>query len=233
MLSLLMAGCTLMVQAQKKNLVLNYDFSKVSGTTVIDKSPNHVDAQLKNGATVEDGCLVLQAQDAYLDMTAKAGEVASQLSDFTIYTRYYIAPEAKIKGYGYFLWCFSVLEANRDKEGPYHAYRINEQRCETSIGGYTQETGIQKSKVSELGKWITVLFRQSNGNGELYIDGVLVGKEKGFPELKKIFVNAPQHNWIGRAPFAGDNYLKQAKVSDFRIYNKCLNDKEISKLLKK
>lgn len=218
--------------AQKKNLVLHYDFSNSKGTTVRDKGPYHADAKLMNGATVSGGCLVLSAQDAYLDMTKKAGEVMKKLGDFTVCTRYYIAADEQITGYGYFLWCFSALEANKEKEGPYHAYRINEQRCETSIGGWSQETGIQKSQVSELGKWITVVFRQQKGRGELFIDGKLIGTETGFPEPAKIFTSAPAYNWIGRAPFDGDNYLRHTKVSDFRIYNKRLSDKEIATLMK-
>lgn len=220
------------VLAQKKDIVLHYDFKKAVGTTVKDLGPHHADAQLMNGARVEDGCLVLEAKDAYLDMTTKAGEVLRSLSDFTVYTRYYIAPEAQIKGYGYFLWAFSVLEANRDKEGPYHAYRVNEQRVETSIGGYTQETGIQRSRLTEQGKWITVLFRQAAGKGELYIDGELVGTQEGFPNHSTNFTTAPTHNWLGRAPFDGDNYLKQARISDFRIYGRYIDDKAMKKLLK-
>lgn len=218
--------------AQKKNLVLHYDFSKSKGVTVKDNSRSHADANLMNGATVSDGCLVLSAKDAYLDMTAKAGEVMKSLRDFTVCARYFISADEKITGYGYFLWCFSTLEANKEKEGPYHAYRINEQRCETSIGGWSQETGIQKSEVSKLGKWVNVIFRQKQDKGELFIDGKLIGAEIGFPEPANIFTSAPSFNWIGRAPFNGDNYLRNTKVSDFRIYNKCISDKEMQKIYK-
>ncbi len=212
---------------QKKNLVLHYDFQKVQGNVVKDKSKSHVDAVLMGDARVENGCLLLKGENAYLDMTERAGLVASQLADFTVCVTYRLDEAAQIKGYGHFLWCFSQLEANRDKEGPYHAYRINEQRVETSIGGYTQETGIQKSMVSEKGKWITVVFRQQDRKGELFIDGQLVGTETGFPLLKDIFQTAPRFNWIGRPPFNGDKYLKDVQVSDYRIYNVALTDKQL------
>lgn len=81
-----------------------------------DLGPSRVNAQLMNNARVEDGCLMLESPDAYLDMTPAAGQAVQSLTDFTIYTRYRISPEAQIRGYGYFLWCFSCLEANRDKE---------------------------------------------------------------------------------------------------------------------
>ena len=226
------AATQCVVVAQKNNLILHYDFKKVENSVVKDASRSKVDAVLKNGAKVENNVLVLGQSDGYLDMTAKAGEVVSGLSDFTVCARYRIDAATEISGYGFFLWCFSCLEANQATEGPYHAYRINEQRLETSIGGYTQETGIQKSKVSELGKWITVVYRQKAGNGELYIDGVLVGTEKDFPEFKNIFSSkAPAYNWIGRPPFNGDKYLRNTQVSDFRVYNIAISDKELKRLL--
>lgn len=232
LLSLLLMLNLLALNAQKKNIVLHYDFKNVQGKTVKDSSPSHVDATLMNGAKVVNSTLILGNSNGYLDMTAKAGDVVKSLTDFTIYARYFIDSSLDIKGYGYFLWCFSCLEANQAKEGPYHAYRINEQRCETSIGGYTQETGIQKSKASDKGKWITVIYRQQSCKGELYIDGELIGTEVNFPEFATIFTSAPSFNWIGRPPFNGDNYLRDTQVSDFRVYNKCITDKEMKKLTK-
>lgn len=211
-------------------IVLHYDFSSAEGSVVKDLGPNHVDAQLMNGATVEDGDLVLGDGEAYLDMTPAAGQVMQSLSDYTISATYCIDTIAVIQGYGYFLWCFSALEANQEKEGPYQAYRINEQRCETSIGGWSQETGIQLSQVSQLGKWINVTFRQQAGKGELFIDGQLIGTEEGFPELKDIFAQTPAYNWMGRAPFNGDKYLNLTRITDFRVYDIAISDDVVSQL---
>lgn len=220
------------VSAQKKNLVLHYDFKHTVGNTVVDLSSSKADAQLKNGATVSDGMLHLGNEDGYLDMTESVGQVVRGLTDYSVVARYKIDTSVEIKGYGYFLWCFSSLSANREKEGPYQAYRINEQRCETSIGGWSQETGIQASKVSEQGKWITVVYRQKGTKGQLYIDGELIGSEDTFPVLRDIFTNAPAYCWIGRPPFDGDNYLRGTDVADFRVYNICISDKEMKKLIK-
>lgn len=209
-------SCT---KEKKSNIVLNYyNFS------LVDES------QLKNGAVAKDGYLCLNTDSAYFDMTEEAGKLMAELTDFSIFARYMIDDSVKIEGYGYFLWCFSCLEANAEKEGPYHAYRINEQRCETSIGGWSQETGIQKSEASELGRWITVVFRQKEGHGELYIDGELIGAEDGFPNPKDIFTEAPAFNWLGRAPFNGDKYLTHTTISDFYVYGECISDEELYRL---
>ncbi|MDO4957504.1 MAG: DUF362 domain-containing protein [Bacteroidales bacterium] len=217
--------------AQKQNLVLHYDFNKVEGNTVKDFGPNHVDAILMDGATAANGVMDL-GEKGYLDMTAQAGKVMQQLSDFTIAAHYFIPKSVEVKGYGYFLWAFSAKEANAEKEGPYHAYRINEQRVETSLGGWSQETGIQMNKVSEQGKWISVIFRQQGTAGQLFINGELVGSETGFPLLKNIFAEASAYNWMGRAPFNGDEFLRNTQISDFRIYNAALTDIEMKDLLR-
>lgn len=230
--AILLIASSMTISAQKKNIVLHYDFKSSTGSIVHDKGPNKINATLKNGAYISNSTLMLGTNNGYLDMSPKAGELISKLTDFTICAQYKIDDAAEIKGYGYFLWCFSCLEANQEKDGPYHAYRINEQRCETSIGGWSQETGIQQGAVSQKGKWISIIFRQKSGKGELFIDGKLIGTETNFPEFNDIFKASPAFNWIGRPPFNGDNYLKNTTISDFRIYDKSISDKELKKVLK-
>lgn len=222
-----------MTYAQKESMVLHYSFKEATGTVVKDKGPHHADAKLMNGAVVKDGKLVLENEGAYLDMTEKAGKVIMGLKDFTIYTRYKVGSSVEIKGNGFFLWCFSSLPANKEKEGPYHAYRLNQQRVETSIGGWNQETGIQKNEVSAKGEWVSVIYRQKAGKGELFINGKLVGTENAFPEFANIFKAAPKCCWLGRAPFAGDRNLSKTKIADFRVYNICVSDAQVKKLHEK
>lgn len=211
-------------------IVLHYDFEDAQDGLVKDLGPNHADARLMGGATVTEGNLVLGASDDYLDMTEAAGRVLQGLADFTISTSYCVDSTEVIEGYGYFLWCFSALEANAEKEGPYHAYRLNEQRCETSIGGWSQETGVQKGAVAEVGCWTSVIFRQVSGKGELFINGQLIASEEGFPEHKTNFAAAPSFNWMGRAPFNGDKYLANTKIADFRLYDRGVSDEEVAEL---
>lgn len=231
-LSLAIASCSPKAETTETGdgLVLHYDFAAAEDGIVKDLGPNHADARLMNGATVQDGNLVLGTTDDYLDMTEAAGRVLQTLGDFTIATSYCVDSTEVIEGYGYFLWCFSALEANQEKEGPYHAYRLNEQRCETSIGGWSQETGVQKSEVAEVGCWTSVIFRQTAGKGELYINGQLIGTAEGFPEHKSNFAAAPAYNWMGRAPFNGDKYLTNTRIADFRIYDRGITDEEVAEL---
>jgi hypothetical protein len=45
-----------------------------------------------------------------------------------------------------------------------------------------------------------------------------------------IFKEEPANCWIGRAPFKGDKYLTNTRVSDFRIYNYAISDDEMKEL---
>lgn len=217
---------------EEKNIVLHYDFSKVEGNIVKDLGPNHVDAVLINEASVSNSVMSLGNGSGYLDMTSKAGDVMKTLDDFTVSAIYRVKPGTKVVGYGYFLWCFSQKEANAAEEGPYHAFRINEQRCETSTGGYKHETGVQTGTISEMGPWLSVIFRQKDGHGELILDGKVVDTEDGFPTPSSIFQVAPEFNWMGRPPFNGDHYLNGVEVYDFRIYSTAISDDEVSRLVK-
>ncbi len=217
---------------EEKNIVLHYDFNKVEGNIVKDLGPSHADAVLMNEASVSNSIMALGNGTGYLDMTVKAGEIMKDLDDFTVSAIYRVKPGTEVTGYGYFLWCFSEKEANAAEEGPYHAFRINEQRCETSTGGYRHETGVQTGTISEMGPWLSVIFRQKDGHGDLILNGNIVDAEEGFPTPSSIFDVAPQFNWMGRPPFNGDHYLNGVEVYDYRIYSAAISDDELSRLVK-
>lgn len=217
---------------EERNIVLHYDFNKVEGNIVKDLGPSHADAVLMNEASVSNSKMALGNGTGYLDMTVKAGEIMRNLDDFTVSAIYRVKPGTEVKGYGYFLWCFSEKEANAAEEGPYHAFRINEQRCETSTGGYRHETGVQTGTISEMGPWLSVIFRQKDGHGELILNGTVVDTEDGFPTPSSIFQVAPEFNWMGRPPFNGDHYLNGVEVYDYRIYSTAISDDEVSRLVK-
>lgn len=217
---------------EEKSIVLHYDFNNAEGNTIKDLGPFHADAVQMNDASVSNSILSLGNGTGYLDMTAKAGEIMRTLDDFTVSAIYRVKPGTEVVGYGYFLWCFSQKEANAAEEGPYHAFRINEQRCETSTGGYKHETGVQTGTISEMGPWLSVIFRQKDGHGELILNGSVVDSEDGFPTPSSIFQVAPEFNWMGRPPFNGDHYLNGTEVYDYRIYSTAISDEEVSRLVK-
>lgn len=191
---------------------------------------------IHNRASIDttNGMPVLQLADrnGYYDLTEETGAMVSQLQDFSISIYYKVSSQNKLDGYGHFLFAFSKLAENKADEGPYMAMRLNEQRFETSTGGYNHEEIIMQGGQPKRDVWIHALYRQQGKTGELYLDGKLIGRNTNMPILSDIFDEAPANCWIGRAPFRGDKYLTDSQIADFRIYNYAVSDKELQELLK-
>ncbi len=221
------------VQAQEENLVMQFDFTNVQGTTVVDHISG-INARVMNQAQVvpmgKYHVLDLGNGTGYLDMTQNAGKIVRSLGDFTVSVYYRVDEKASLSGAGYFLWCFSQSAANTQTSAPYTAYRLNAQRMATSTGGWGSEIGMEMGTASDKGKWIHMLYRQTGTKGELYLNGKRVQQLTSMPILANTFTAVPAYCWIGRAPFSGDSYLKQTLVADFRLYNVAVSDQMIADL---
>ena len=189
----------------------------------------------RRGAKVENQqgampVLNLGANNGYYDLTAETGALIKGLRDFTISVYFKVGSENKLDGYGHFLFAFSKLAENKADEGPYMAMRLNEQRFETSTGGWEHEEIVMQGGKPKRDVWVHALYRQQGKTGELYLDGKLIGRNDNMPILSEIFEEAPANCWIGRAPFNGDKYLTDTQVADFRIYNYAVSNKELQQL---
>jgi len=188
---------------------------------------------VRRDANTDGDILHLGDNNGYYDLTAETGTLVSQLRDFTVSVSFKVGSENALDGYGHFLFAFSTLAENSAHEGPYMAMRLNEQRFETSTGGYEHEEIIMQGGKPKRDVWHHALYRQKGHHGELFLDGKLIGRNEKMPILAEIFRGAPANCWIGRAPFRGDKYLTQTDVADFRIYNYAVSDKELRQLVKK
>ena len=187
---------------------------------------------LRRDARIDGDILHLGTNNGYYDLTAETGNLVSQLLDFTVSICYKVSSENALDGYGHFLFAFSTLAENSAHEGPYMAMRLNEQRFETSTGGYEHEEIIMQGGKPKRNVWHHAIYRQQGHKGELFIDGKLIGRNEKMPILAEIFKDAPANCWIGRAPFRGDKYLTQTDVADFRIYTYAISDKDMRQLMK-
>ncbi|MCR4583233.1 MAG: alpha/beta hydrolase fold domain-containing protein [Prevotella sp.] len=185
---------------------------------------------LKNDAQIGNNILHLGNGNGFYDLTKETGTFISQLRDFTISVWYKVSSENPLDGYGHFLFAFSTLAENSAHEGPYMAMRLNEQRFETSTGGYEHEEIIMQGGKPKRDVWVHALYRQQGHRGELFLDGKCIGRNEKMPILAEIFGDAPANCWIGRAPFRGDKYLTQTDVADFRIYTYAISEKERKQL---
>ena len=224
---------TAVVVAQDEHLLMQFNFDYVTGTSVKDDISGITARIISPAKVVEMGSrrvLDLGKGSGYLNMTAGAGKLVSQLEDFTISVYYCVARDASLSGAGYFLWAFSQLAANGETSGPYTAYRLNVQRMATSTGGWGSEVGMEVGTESAKGRWVHVLYRQSGARGELFIDGRRVQQANGMPLLAHTFTTNPANCWLGRAPFSDDNYLRQTLISDFRLYDVAVSEAEVRRL---
>ncbi len=217
----------------QNHLKLQFNFDNVSGTRVTD-TVSGLTAQLMNQATVVNygnrRVLDLGNGTGYLDMTKDAGSLLRNMGDFTVSVYYRVDNSASLSGAGFFLWSFSQSDANTQTTAPYTAYRLNVQRMATSTGGWGSEVGMEVGTEATKGKWTHMLYRQSGQQGELFVNGKRVKQVANMPILSKTFTDVPAYNWIGRSPFAADNYLQQTLVSDFRIYDAALSDEQVAEL---
>ena len=229
---LMLLACTGVIRAQE-NLKMQFNFENVQGDEVTDPISGVTAKLVNKAAIIEMGnrhVLDLGNGSGYLNMTKSTGEVVRNLTDYTVSVYYRVASKASLSGAGYFLWCFSQSAANTQTSAPYMAYRLNAQRMATSTGGWGAEIGMEVGTESIKGRWMHMLYRQSGQHGELFVDGKKVGEATNMPVLKNAFTSVPAFNWIGRAPFSNDSYLKQTLVSDFRVYDTALGDEDVAKL---
>lgn len=226
---LLVIGTT--VFAQEENLKMRFDFSNVSGSNVKDPQSN-VTARVMSPAKVmemgEYKVLDLGNGSGYLDLTASAGKIFAGMENHTISVYYRVNEQASLSGAGYFLWTFSTSATCSSEQGVYSAYRLNAQRIASSTGGYMKEVGYSVNTASTQGGWVHVAFTQSGTTGKLYINGELKASISGMPKNSTLYSSTkPNYCWIGRAPFSGDNYLRQTLVTDFCVYDRALTVSEI------
>ncbi len=230
-LALLTVVCSM--QAADEHLRMYFDFNRVDGTTVTDAASG-IAAKLIGAAKVETvgkyQVVNLGNNTGYLNLTSAAGALLKSMDCFTISACYRVDDEASLEGNGYFLWAFSTTTANTQTAGRYLAYRLNAQRMAASKAGWGAESGMEMEQAADKGRWTHVLYRQSGANGELWVDGRRVAQNSQMPTPREVFTAAPAYCWIGRAPFSGDNYLRQTLVTDVRLYDVALNNQQVAEL---
>lgn len=218
--------------------VLHYDFKASKNTVVVNKANKKMNGELKGSAKlVKEGKVTvvdLGNDGGYIDMGKEIGVLMKNAEAFTVAVKYFVREEASLKGNGYFLWAFSTMEQNTKTEGRYHAYKLNIQRSENSVGGWTRETLMDVGKPSVKGMWQYAVYTQDGADGRLYVNGELVASNKEMFTMSTTFPDeAPTYNWLGRAPFNGDAFLSGTLIQDVRVYTKALSEEDVKKLAKK
>lgn len=210
---------------------LHYNF-QVINNSIDNIAGTDFNATLKDGAYIRtiNGVNILETgnSNGYLDLGANTGNLIQNLSDFTISTYVFIDSDLNLSNNGNFIWTFSNSENITTNPKGCFFYSAKGSRYAISLTNYKTESQVKIGTNTAKDSWQHILYRQIGTTGEIYINGVLQ-KSDAINTLPTALGNT-SFNYLARSSYAGDQYLKNSKFSDFRIYDLALNSTEISKL---
>ena len=177
------------------------------------------------GTTDQFNVLDLGNATGYFDMGEAVGEAVYALNDFSM-SGYFRIDDAysQLTSNGNFLWLFSnTPDAPADPNG-YLLARLNNMSYEITPNWYaTGNQGLYSGNAAPKGTWQHIAYTQKGTIGTLYLNGVQIasGSITNLPSvtLPKPGRKGTIHNWIGRANYPSDVYLRQTLVHGFQIYS--------------
>jgi hypothetical protein len=223
---------------EMSEIVANWDFNPENiivedgKVKVKDASDNQFvgtmmnDARLRTiGETEQFNVIDLGNGTGYFDLGEAIGEAIYALNDFSMSGYFRIDDAyAQLTNNGNFLWTFSnTADAPADQNG-YLLTRLNNMSYEITPNWYaTGNQGLYSGSAAPKGTWQHIAYTQKGTIGTLYLNGVQIatGTISNLPSisLPKAGRKGTLHNWIGRANYPSDVYLRQTLVHGFQIYS--------------
>ncbi len=223
---------------QAQTLQLHYALTQdeVGATVVKDETGNNNNATLKNGAKVATfnnnlHVIDLGTDNGYVDMGANTGKIIASLSDFTIHTRIFVPATTSLAGNGNFIWTFSNSQDIASSATGYMFLSAKDSRYSITKTNYNAESkliAMGTSKTMEQGSWCFITITQKGNTAKYYINETLAATTT--ISLLPQELGETAYNWIGRACYKNDVYLKNAKIADFRIYDGELSQESVTTL---
>ncbi|MBP5712603.1 MAG: hypothetical protein J6W77_06390, partial [Prevotella sp.] len=167
--------------------------------------------------------LDLGSDNGYFEFDANIGELIGTLDDnYAISVNVFIPEETDLSENGQFIWCF----ANSSSDG-YLFLSAKDSRFAITKTDYNgEETFVSNNKI-EKGRWYNLIVMQRSSYARILVDG----KSTSFKiNLRPSDIGNTKMNYLGKSCYEGDAYLKNAKYSDFRIFNYSLDSKTIISL---
>lgn len=219
-------------------LIANWNFSPESiqkaGDTlkVNDASGSNYVGTLFNDATIRTmgtstkiNVLDLGNGTGYFDMGQNVGEAIYTLGDYTISGYFFIdSTYSQLSNNGNFMYVFSnTADAPVDQNG-YLLGRLNNVSMEITPKYYaTNNQGVYQGVSAPKGSWHHYAYVQNGSTGTIYLDGVSVksGSITNFPytTLPIEGRSGTLYNWLGRANYPSDSYLRNTLLYDFSVYS--------------
>lgn len=206
-------------------LVLRYDLTQASGTTVVDSSGNGKDGTLSGGGTwTGANGLALDGVDDHVKLP---NDIMAGLDSITVSTDVYIEPS---QGGNYFIFGLGNAATTAPSGSGYLMATGNTFRASITNQWWNNErnTAPSPGRALDRGVWKTVTYTQTGTTGTLYEDGVQVGQNTSVSWLPSSIGNGTTtNNVLGESNYAVDNSLK-GKVKNFRIYDRALSTSEVA-----
>ncbi|MDA3879896.1 MAG: family 43 glycosylhydrolase [Prolixibacteraceae bacterium] len=209
-----------------EHLQLHYSFDKTSENgSIEDQSGNNYTALLKNGASIKKAgkhqVLDMGSNNGFLNMGAKTGELIASLNNFTISALVYIGEDTDLSRNGNFIFTFANsdnLASNPDGGMFFSAIST---RFATSQTDWRREQSISYGRPLSKGEWQHLVYTQQGNKGSIFINGAKV-KEDNI-SMSPAQLGNTNFNYLGKSCYAGDVYLKNSMIADFRIYNEAID----------
>lgn len=221
------------VYAIDTSLKIQYLFNSLSSSNLVfDDTGNGNDATLKSGAIVRKlgrfNVLDLGLFNGYLDMGTKTGLVIQSLTDFTISTYVYIDPSVDLTIAGNFIWSFANSTDMANAANGNMFLSAITTRYAISQTNWMGESTVNPVIALTKGAWQHVTYTQSGNTGIIYINGRAV--KSGTIVNKPSNIGSTKYNYLCRSCYAGDAYLTNSMLNDFRVYNRALSANEVVSL---
>ncbi len=167
----------------------------------------------------------------HLDLGTEIGKAVYQLTNYSVGGYFRVAEDSpQYTANGNFLLSFSnTLDGASDPTGylfmrPYASVlSISTHRWDNGEQHTSLDAHFSGGANSYLGTWHHMFYVQEGTTGTMYIDGEQVAQNTNMTLLpvgiaQPGFEGTP-YNWLGRACFASDSYLRNTLIYDFRLYS--------------
>lgn len=202
------------------DLVLHYTFSSTN-----DESGTHK-GTLGGSATLSTlnniPILNLGSNNGYFDMGESVGSIISSLNEsFTISMNVFISESYSLGKAGNFIFNFG-----HSSNTGYLFFSANDTRYSITRTNYSGESTLSLDQFFTQGEWTNLTYTQNQSQGTIYLNGEKMAT--GYISLHPSDLGNTTQNWLGRSPYNGDVFLKNACYNDVRIYNGEITETDIT-----
>ncbi|MBR4779639.1 MAG: hypothetical protein IK011_07120, partial [Bacteroidaceae bacterium] len=169
--------------------------------------------------------LDLGDDNGWYDLGTPLVENLHEADDFTITTDLFIPSTTNLGRAGNFVWCFSRSDDIHATPAGCLFLGAGQTRYAITPTNYRDEQAVQTGTPLAQGVWQNVAYRQHDGLGTLFIDGLPVRSDS--IRLTPKGLGKTDFNWLGRSCYAGDAYLSGARYHHLQIFYGALTDEKI------